>query len=203
LVHELLRLGNTIKLEKISDKAWQRLFGKSVGLRFPREFVSRLKCLAQSAGVTVIEFSTFKTKLSQTCHQCKGVKKKSLRTRVHKCECGVLCQRDLYSAFLARFVENDLLQVDLADIARSGAQALLLAARRQATEKTNLRLDGQVPSSFGSFPPVRAGRHKSFNSWYWDPPMLYLVIGRARERLKARREPPRMDGMGWLQCHVN
>ncbi|WP_226586662.1 hypothetical protein [Microseira wollei] len=65
---------------------------------------------------------------------------------------------------MARFVENDLLQADRANIARSGAQPLLLAARRQATEKTNLQLDGQVPSSKGMFPPVRAGRHKSFNS---------------------------------------
>ncbi|GET41602.1 hypothetical protein [Microseira wollei] len=65
LVHEILSLGNTIKLEKHFNKAFQKLFGKSVGLRATGEFVSRLKCLAQSAGVTVVEFSTFKTKLSQ------------------------------------------------------------------------------------------------------------------------------------------
>jgi transposase len=152
LVHEILRLGNTIKLEKLSYKAFQKLFGKSVGKRAPGEFVSRLKCLAESAGVTVVEFSTVKAKLSQTCHQCGRVKKKSLSKRIHKCECGVLCQRDLYSAFLARFVENDLLQVDQVNIAWSGAEPFLLAAWRQATQKTNLRLDGQVPSSFGSFP---------------------------------------------------
>ncbi|WP_226589564.1 hypothetical protein [Microseira wollei] len=65
---------------------------------------------------------------------------------------------------MARFVENDLLQVNLANIARSGAQPFLLAARRQATEKANLQVEGQVPSSFGKPPPVRASRHKSFNS---------------------------------------
>jgi transposase len=152
LAHEILRVGNTIKLEKLSYKAFQKLFGKSVGKRAPGEFVSRLKRLAESAGVTAIEFSTFKTKLSQTCHQCRRVKKKSLSTRIHKCECGVLCQRDLYSAFLARFVENDLIQVDLANVAWSGAQAFLMAAWRQATEENNLRLGGQVPSSFGKPP---------------------------------------------------
>jgi transposase len=128
LVHEILRLGDTIKLEKLSYKAFQKLFGKSVGKRAPGELVSHLKRLAESAGVNVVEFSTKTTKLSQTCHQCGTVKKKSLMTRVHKCNCGVLCQRDLYSAFLARFVDNDLLQVDLAHLAWSGAQALLMAA---------------------------------------------------------------------------
>jgi len=152
LVHEILKLGDTIKLEKLSYKAFQKLFGKSVVKRAPGEFVSRLKRLAQSAGATVVEFSTHTTKLSQTCHQCKAVKKKSLATRVHKCNCGILCQRDLYSAFLASFVDDNLLQVELANIAKSGTEPFLMAARRQATEENNLRLGGIVPSSFGIFP---------------------------------------------------
>ncbi|MFB2974997.1 hypothetical protein [Microseira sp. BLCC-F43] len=64
---------------------------------------------------------------------------------------------------MARFVESDLLQVDKANVAWSGAKPFLLAARRQATETINLRLGGQVPSSFGKLPPVRASRHKSSN----------------------------------------
>ncbi|GHO48512.1 hypothetical protein KSX_66750 [Ktedonospora formicarum] len=42
-VHEVLALGKTIILEKISYKAWQRQFGTSVGLRAPGMFVALLK----------------------------------------------------------------------------------------------------------------------------------------------------------------
>ncbi|MFB2977623.1 hypothetical protein [Microseira sp. BLCC-F43] len=44
----------------------------------------------------MVEFSTQTTKLSQTCHQWVTKKKKNLSTRVHKCEGGILGQRDLY-----------------------------------------------------------------------------------------------------------
>jgi len=153
LVNEILGLGNLIKLEKLSYKAFQKLFGKSVGKRAPGEFVSHLKRKARSAGADVIEFSTHTTKLSQTCHQCGSIKKKSLSDRIHQCDCGILCQRDLYSAFLSKFVDDNLLQVDLANLAWSGTEPFLLAAWRQATKKeNNLRVEGRVPSSFGSFP---------------------------------------------------
>lgn len=152
LVNEILGLGNTIKLEKLSYKAFQRRFGKSVGKRAPGEFVSHLKRKAESAGANVIEFSTKTTKLSQTCHQCGSVKKKNLSDRIHKCDCGILCQRDLYSAFLSKFVDDDLLQVDQAKLAWSGTEPFLLAAWRQATQETNLRVGGRVPSSFGKIP---------------------------------------------------
>lgn len=144
LVHEILSLGNVIKLEKLSYKAFQKLFGKSVGKSVrhspgwniraksaptPGIFVSHLKRLAESADVQVVEFPTYSTKLSQTC-QCGRVEKKRLSVRVHKCECGVLAQRDLYSAFLARCVdpETNLFQVELANSAWSGAEQLLSAA---------------------------------------------------------------------------
>jgi hypothetical protein len=43
MVHDLVRIGNTIVLEKISYKGWQKQFGKSVGLRAPGMFVERLR----------------------------------------------------------------------------------------------------------------------------------------------------------------
>lgn len=153
LVNEIFSLGSIIKLERLSYKSFQKNYGKSVGKRAPGEFVSHLKCKAESAGVKVIEFSTHSTKLSQTCHQCKNLKKKSLSERIHQCDCGILCQRDLYSAFLAKFVDDDLLQVDQAKLVWSGTEPFLLAAWKQATKKeTNLRVEGLVPSSFGNFP---------------------------------------------------
>ena len=108
LVNRILALGKYIKIEKLSYRAFQCLFGKSVGFRAPGTFVSILRRKAESAGGEVIEFSTYQTKLSQTCH-CGRIKKKQLSERWHICPCGTEAQRDLYSASLALFVENDQL----------------------------------------------------------------------------------------------
>lgn len=152
MVNLILAQGNVFKLEKLSYKAFQKLFGKSVGKRAPGTFVAHLKRKAENAGGKVFEFPTYETKLSQTC-QCGQVKKKSLSERVHQCDCGVLAQRDLYSAFLSRFVdpETNLLQADLALFAWSGVEPLLMAAWKRAT--TNQPASGRLlPSSFGCYP---------------------------------------------------
>jgi len=99
LVNRVLGMGDTIKLEKVSYRAFQRRFGRSVGMRAPGMFVERLKRKAESAGATVVEFPTHTTRLSQTCHNCGRVVKKPLWQRWHVCECGIVAQRDLYSAF--------------------------------------------------------------------------------------------------------
>lgn len=106
LVNEILSLGNNVKLEKLSYKSFQKNYGKSVGKRAPGEFVSHLKRKAESADARVMEFSTKTTKLSQTC-QCGKVQKKNLFDRIHQCDCGILAQRDLYSAFLSKFVDEN------------------------------------------------------------------------------------------------
>ena len=188
LVNEILRQGNTVKLEKLSYKAFQKLFGKSVGKRAPGEFVSHLKRRAESAGAKVIEFSTYSTKLSQTC-QCGNVKKKNLSDRIHQCDCGILCQRDLYSAFLAKFVDNELLQVDLAQLAWSGSEPILFAAWEQATKKeTNLRVEGRVPSSFGKFPESERVAAKVQNA---DAKVLDVVPNwESQEEALLHFEPP-------------
>jgi hypothetical protein len=43
LAHEIVALGNRIHLEKISYKAWQKTFGKSIGKRAPGLFVEHLR----------------------------------------------------------------------------------------------------------------------------------------------------------------
>jgi hypothetical protein len=70
LVHEMVAVGNTILLEKISYKAWQKQYGKSVGLRAPGMFIELLRRTVASTGGTLIEVSTRTTKLSQYCHGC-------------------------------------------------------------------------------------------------------------------------------------
>ena len=156
LANRVLALGKVIKTEKLSYRALQKQYGRSVGVRAPGMFVSILRRKAESAGGRVVEFPTRNTKLSQVCHGCGAVKKKPLSLRIHTCECGVEMQRDLYSAFLARCVgEDGLLHADLARERWSGAEPLLRAAWSSATiQPASGRLR---PSSFGMVPRSRSG----------------------------------------------
>ena len=145
LVNHVFSLGNEIKLEKLSYRAFQRMFGRSVGMRAPGKFVSLLKRKAESAGVSVTEFPTRSTRLSQVC-LCGQVKKKLLSERWHICECGVVAQRDLFSAFLAACVEDGKLNADFArEIWRSGMDTCLTAALREVQPAN----DGRLPATFG------------------------------------------------------
>ena len=153
LVNRILRMGNVYKLEDISYRAFQRWFGRSVGMRAPGMFVAHLKRKAASADAKVDEFPTRPTKLSQTCHGCGKVAKKPLSQRWHVCDCGVVAQRDLYSATdclqsaLATCVEDGRLNADRAQVAWSdGVDSLLQAALNQIEQPANGK---QLPASFG------------------------------------------------------
>lgn len=152
MVNSILKEGNVFKLEKLSYKAFQKLFGRSVGRRAPGMFVAHLKRKAENAGATVVEFPTYSTKLSQTC-QCGKVGKKKLSERVHDCECGVHAQRDLYSAFLAKYIDPDtyVLQVSQVLSAWCSVESRLWAAWRMATTNEPAT-GGLLPSSNGSCP---------------------------------------------------
>lgn len=154
LVNDIIRLGDVIKLEKLSYKSFQKLFGKSIGKRAPGMFVSHLKSKAERAGGQAVEIPTYKTKLSQTC-QCGRVKKKKLSQRVHQCECGVVAQRDLYSAFLAKHTDPDTFVLQVSQLLNNwqSAELRLQAAWRTATETKPAT--GRIrPSSFGRCPEV-------------------------------------------------
>lgn len=140
MVNETLRMGNVFKFEKLSYRALQKMFGSSVNTRAPGKYFQELTRKAESAGGKVLEFPTrLKVKgtetytgLSSYCI-CGKHKKKSLSERWHICSCGMKCQRDLYSAYLACFVEqigdNDF-ELDAGAAARQwpGAELLLQAA---------------------------------------------------------------------------
>ncbi|MFB8787398.1 MAG: transposase [Potamolinea sp.] len=154
LVNDILRTGDTIKLEKLSYKAFQKLFGRSVGKRAPGMFVSHLISKAERAGGKVVEIPTYNTKLSQTC-QCGRLKKKKLSERVHQCECGVIAQRDLYSALLAKHTEPDTFVLQVNQLVKDwqSAELRLQAAWRTATD-IQPATGGIRPSSFGRCPEV-------------------------------------------------
>jgi hypothetical protein len=106
LVHEIVAVGKTIITEKIAYRAWQKQFGKSVGLRAPGMFIDMLRRTVASTGGTLVEVSTQSTKLSQFCHGCGQYTPKPLWQRWHHCPCGIgPIQRDLYSAFLAAYLD--------------------------------------------------------------------------------------------------
>ena len=147
LVHRVVSMGTTINTEKLSYKAFQKNFGKSVGNRAPGLFMNLLRRKAERAGGRVLEFSTRETRLSQVCHHCECFEKKPLSRRWHRCECGVgPVQRDLYSAYLARHVRDGALSTESAREGWCTAESLL----REAVERVKETASGKVrPASFG------------------------------------------------------
>jgi len=104
LINTLLRLGNDIRIERTSYRSLQRTYGKAVGQAAPATFVTELRRKAGSAAATVTVIPT-SLRLSQTC-LCGSIVRKSLRERVHRCACGISVQRDIWSAYLARFSQT-------------------------------------------------------------------------------------------------
>ena len=152
LVNEILKQGVLIKTEKLSYKGFQKNFGKSVGKRAPGLFMETLRDKAGRAGGVVMEFEPRTTALSQVC-QCGARKKKALSERWHDCTvCGIKAQRDLYSAFLSRFVsvgtkEGDRLERSQAQKAWASGGGILLGQAISNLEKT--ARSRSYPASFG------------------------------------------------------
>ena len=187
-VHEIVAVGNTVILEKLSYKGWQKQYGRSVGLRAPGMFVELLKRTVASTGGILIEVPTRSTKLSQFCHGCGRCLKKPLSQRWHQCACGIgPVQRDLYAAFLAAYLDPDHLLPSCARyvIPWEGAEARLQAAHEQVQQRAN---DGQsLPRSMG-IPRAGARRPSSLSEATPEPAFL-LTQGRL-EAWKRRSEPP-------------
>ena len=138
LANQILATGNRIHTENVSCKSFQKNYGKAVGVSAPAMLIEIIRQKAIASGGYVYKFSTYTTKLSQTC-QCGRIKKKVGKDYpIHLCPCGVgPIQRDLYSAFLAIFVHQvlnssgkpvDTLDAIKADEAWSGVEALLVKA---------------------------------------------------------------------------
>lgn len=146
LSNNILKIGNIINTEKLSYKSFQKNFGKSIKKRAPKKFLMELSRKAENAGGRVFEFSPNLLKLSQRCHICNQTKKKDLSQRFHTC-CNINAQRDLYSAYLAQFVdEQESFDNIQAKNAWTSAEMLL----EQALSKCNQTMSGsQRLASFG------------------------------------------------------
>ncbi len=101
----VLRLGDDMRIEKNRYRSFQRTYGKAVGQAAPATFVTLLTRKAASAGASVKVLPT-SLRLSQTC-LCGTIARKTLSERVHRCDCGITVQRDVWSAYLARFAQAE------------------------------------------------------------------------------------------------
>jgi hypothetical protein len=155
LVHEVIAAGNVIITERISYRAWQKQFGKSVGLRAPGLFLALLRRTVASTGGTLREVPTTRTKLSQYCHGCGTYTEKALSVRWHHCSCGIgPVQRDLYSACLAAHLNLQTFVPSIAQDDWESAETRLRAAVEVTIQRANA---GQfVPQSMGLASRARA-----------------------------------------------
>jgi putative transposase len=142
---KVLALGKIIKTEKLSYKAFQKDFGRSVAVRAPGMFLDLLTRKAENAGGSSEHLNTRSTKLSQTC-LCGKVEKKPLKVRHQVCSCGAKGQRDLFSAHLARQCTNQSLDIRQAKTAWPAAEPLL---RRAMWRLSQTASRGLMPASFG------------------------------------------------------
>jgi hypothetical protein len=157
LVHQIIRRGNTIRTEKLSYKAWQKQYGKSVGRSAPGMLIDHLRRTVASTGGTLSEFPTRTTKLSQYCHGCQSYTKKPLSQRWHQCACGIgPVQRDLYSAWLAAHLDLPDTIPSIAHDEWEGAELRLLAAvevlQQRAKEGQSLPRSVGIPRAGARLP---------------------------------------------------
>ena len=192
LVHQIVRVGNTIITEKISYKGWQKRYGRSVGRCAPGMLIDHLRRTVASTGGTLHEVPTRSTKLSQYCHGCGRFVPKPLSQRWHQCPCGIgPVQRDLYSAFLAAYL--DPAADPIPSCARyvvpwEGAEARLRAAHERAQERAK---EGQVmPRSMGI---SRAGARLPQSPSEATQELLFLSRRGKVEAWKHRSEPPVLE----------
>jgi hypothetical protein len=191
LVHQIAAVGHTIITEKLSYTGWQKRYGKSVGLRAPGMLIAHLKRTVASTGGTLHEVPTRSTKLSQWCHGCGTFVTKPLSQRWHQCSCGIgPVQRDLYSAFLAAYLDpvDPIPSCAQFVIPWEGAEARLKAAHERTKERAN---EGQVlPRSMGI---SRAGVRLPESPSEATPELLFLSRRGKVEAWKHRPEPPVLE----------
>jgi hypothetical protein len=119
--------------------------------------------------------------------KCPHNNKKPLWQRWHVCECGVgPIQRDLYSAFLAAYLDaaNDVPSCARYSVPWEGAETRLRAAQERLFQRAN---EGQVlPRSMG-IPRARARQPQSLSEPKQEP--IFLLRGGRLEAWNERSEP--------------
>jgi putative transposase len=146
--NEILSHGNMVITEKVSTKAWQKMFGKSIGAFAPANLMTVLNRKAENADGKVENIDTWKAKLSQYDHILDDYIKKKLGDRAMLVGGEFPVQRDLYSAFLAYCIdlEKQIVCRSTAERQWTGARLRLDAAVKHLQIAKG---KGFVPSSAG------------------------------------------------------
>lgn len=130
----ILSIGTRIRTERISHKAWQKTFGRSVGVRAPGMLMASITRKAERAGGETMLIDTHTTRLSQFDHTTEDYVKKPRGLDIHHFRDGMTdpVQRDLYSAYLARHCSPKYLDISSAQQHWTRAEPLV----RQAMSRT-------------------------------------------------------------------
>jgi len=199
LANGILACGNVLQGEKLSDKAFQKSFGRSTKVRAAGSLMSRLRRKAERVGGELGDLDTWSLKLSQLDHPTGVCTKKPLWQRWHVLGDGSGgVQRDMYSAFLAACVTagcgKDGIHSSRALAAWPTAQSLLGRAgwmRPKGIQPVSLASWlATAPVGLGLPTPQRVARQRA------------SALGDASDAVVERREPKRVDGHGpgtpWL-----
>jgi transposase len=116
LIHWMMGLGDTFHFEKIDYRTWARGLNKTqrknMGLFSPGLFISLLKYSVLKYKLKIDEFSTYSTACSKTCI-CGN--KHNKKDDLYVCpKCGLEMDRDMKSAYLGLWVEDDKINHRLA-----------------------------------------------------------------------------------------
>jgi len=142
LANHLIALSPNIKMEKLSVQGWASgLFGKSIGNNAPSMLMEIIRRKLAYHNVEPTLINTGKAKLSQLHHDTMQYEKAQLNERSKYIK-EQHVQRDLYSAWLASHVTEDLYTVDK-DIGNYFNDYLLLQeeAIQYLTNNLNVQLD--------------------------------------------------------------
>lgn len=98
LTSEIVKMYNFIAIEKLETKKMlgNRQLAKNIQEQTWGKFAVLLNEKSESAGVTVVAVNPKGT--SQECSSCGTEIKKKLSTRVHRCNCGLVLDRDVNAA---------------------------------------------------------------------------------------------------------
>jgi putative transposase len=202
VANRVLSHGRMVNTEKLSYRAFQRSFGRSVRDHAPGTFIQSLRRKAVSAGGGMLEFDTRTTALSQTCI-CGTRERKPLNQRQHCCpRCGFRAQRDVLSAFLARHVHRHVNPETEAVSDRLDAPAARKAAGlRQdlgARPASSLIFNRRAPvllAEAGHIPP-RVSELVGRNPELYEPAPTATSAVLEMETARVTRGNPRPEGRG-------
>lgn len=125
LANHIISLGNQIYTEKINFQSWakrseqtiinpktgrpysKKRFGKAIANGSPGMLLEKIKQKLSYIDKKVIEYNTNKIKASQYNHITDSYIKKKLKLRLYEIN-NIILQRDMYSAFISKHVNDDL-----------------------------------------------------------------------------------------------